>query len=538
MNMIMATRYAPTKIESARLPQLIRTLLTDPASYGHAVGQMQLVETHISWVLLTGKIAYKIKKPVDLGFLDFSTLTLRKQACADEVRLNRRLAAEMYLGVVAITGSPFAPHIYALDMNDPEIKDTDIKLHGTPFEYAVKMRQFPVDATLDRLDERGELGTVQIDMLAMRLARFHLNECPTAPANSPWGEPEAIVKPAAENFHLLVERCSDSAEGRCLTALQTWCDTEHSRLTPLMRERKRQGMVRECHGDLHLGNLAWVDDSLIIFDCIEFSPALRWIDVISEVAFCFMDLLHRKRLGLAMRFLNAWLETSGDYEGVALLRYYAVYRALVRAKVAALRAGQSGDSEAHRAVVSSCLHLAEQLIQNMPTQLWITHGLSGSGKTTLSQSLLQEYGMIRLRSDIERKRLAGLDALVHSGAGVGQGLYTREAGRRTYQHLSRLAEKLLTTGWPVIVDAAFLERWQRDLFREVAQRQGLRLNILNLSVDHATLRERILRRAKQGQDASEADLRVLEHQIETGQLLGYDELVEVARLSGESVANV
>jgi hypothetical protein len=296
-------------------------------------------------------------------------------------------------------------------------------------------------------------------------------------------------------------------------------------------------MVRECHGDLHLGNLAWVDGQIVIFDCIEFNPALRWIDVISEVAFCFMDLLHRRHSGLAMRFLNSWLETSGDYEGVALLRYYAVYRALVRAKVAALRADQSGGSDVLRAEASSSLLLAEQLTQNMPTQLWITHGLSGSGKTTFSQTLLQDYGMIRLRSDLERKRLAGLAALVHSGAGVGQGLYTQEAGRRTYQHLSRMAERLLTTGWPVIVDAAFLERWQRDLFREVAQRRGLRMNILNLNADPSTLRERIKQRAAQGHDASEADLRVLQHQIETEQPLGNDELDEVARISGATAPN-
>lgn len=524
---MMATHNVPTTLEAARLPALIRTLLTDPACYDHAVGQVQLVETHISWVLLTGVYAYKIKKPLDLGFLDFSTLALRQQACADEVRLNRRLAAEMYLDVIAITGS----------MDAPRIIGPGISSRGTPIEYAVKMRQFPSGATLDRLDERGELGTVQIDQIAARLARFHREECERAPADSAWGEPETIARPVTENFQLLIERCNDPAENRCLAVLQIWSDAEHTRLARLMQERKRKGMIRECHGDLHLGNLAWVDGQIVIFDCIEFDPALRWIDVISEVAFCFMDLLHRRHSGLAMRFLNAWLESSGDYEGIALLRYYAVYRALVRAKVAALRAEQSGDSDASRAEVSACLLLAEQLTQNMPTQLWITHGLSGSGKTTFSQTLLQDYGMIRLRSDIERKRLAGQDVLAHSGAGIGQGLYTQEAGRRTYRHLARLVERLLTTGWPVIVDAAFLERWQRDLFREVAQRRGLRLNILNLNADPATLRERVIQRAAQGQDASEADLRVLQHQLETGQPLGIDELDEVARISGATAPN-
>ncbi|MFZ2541052.1 MAG: AAA family ATPase [Gallionella sp.] len=516
----MASPTVPTTREAARLPLLIRALLSDPACYDHAVVQVQLIETHISWVLLTGKYAYKIKKPVDLGFLDFSTLALRQQACADEVRLNRRLAAEIYLGVVDITGSSAAPRING---------------QGSAIEYAVKMRQFPPDATLDRLSERGELGSVHIDLLAARLARFHFGECAIAPAESAWGEPEMIAQPVAENFKLLAERWHDPADNQRLAALQSWSVAEHARLTPLMQARKRNGKVRECHGDLHLGNLAWVDGQIVIFDCIEFSARLRWIDVISEVAFCFMDLLHRQHGDLAMRFLNAWLETSGDYEGVALLRYYTVYRALVRAKVAALRAEQLGGES--RAEVSACLLLAEQLIQNMPAQLWIMHGLSGSGKTTISQALMQDYGMIRLRSDIERKRLAGLDALAHSGAGIGQGLYTRESSRRTYQHLSRLTEGLLATGWPVIVDAAFLERWQRVLFRAIAKRRGVRFQIMDVQADHATLRERVSFRASTEKDASEADIGVLHHQIETEQPLGEDELSGVIQMPSLAAPN-
>ena len=507
---------APATPQTEQLPPLIRALLAGPSCYEHAVAQVRLIETHISWVLLTGEYAYKIKKPLNLGFLDFSTLAQRKQACAEEVRLNRRLAPETYLGVVAITGSPEAPHI----------NDHQIGSRNEPIEYAVQMRQFPPDATLDRLDERGGLGIEQIDQLAAWLVQFHLTECARAPAASPWGEPDNIFRPVAENFKLLFAKLDDAAEIRRLTALQDWSSVEHERLAPLMRERKRDGFVRECHGDLHLGNLAWVDGQLLIFDCIEFSPALRWIDVISEVAFCFMDLLHRQRNGLAMRFLNAWLEASGDYAGMALLRYYAVYRALVRAKVAALRSGQSGsgNAAAGRAEVTSCRQLAESLTGSMSPQLWITHGLSGSGKTTLTQSLLQEQGMIRLRSDVERKRLAGLGALAHSGSGVEQGLYTQHASRRTYEHLARLTEGLLDTGWPVIVDAACLARWQRDLFRSLAQRRGVPFRILDIRTDHAALRQRISLRSTQGRDASEADLHVLQRQIETAQPLDADEL--------------
>jgi aminoglycoside phosphotransferase family enzyme/predicted kinase len=501
------------------LPPLIRALL-DPACYDHAIAQIELIETHISWVLLTGEYAYKIKKPVNLGFLDFSTLALRKQACADEVRLNRRLAPELYLGVTAITGNPNAPHVDSRSANSPAEETV---------EYAVKMRQFSHDATLDHLDERGELGNVQIDLLAARLARFHLSECHSDPPDSPWGEPDAILQPVKDNFRLLAERLNQPIEIRLLEKLQNWSMAEHECLAPLMRERKRDGWIRECHGDLHLGNLAWVNGEVLIFDCIEFSPALRWIDVISEVAFCFMDLLHRKHRDLATRFLNAWLEASGDYGGVALLHYYAVYRAMVRAKVAALRAGQTGGNNAE---VSAYLQLAEQLSQSAPAQLWITHGLSGSGKTTLTQSLLEQRGLIRLRSDVERKRLAGLDALTRSGGGINEGLYTQENSRRTYAHLAQRAEKLLEAGWSVVVDATFLERWQRDLFREIAQRRKAPFRILDIRVDHATLRERVGSRAAQGKDASEADLRVLQHQIETALPLGEDELPEVITVSG------
>jgi len=511
----------PMMSEAEAHPPLIRALLSGHACFDHPVGKVRLVETHISWVLLTGEYAYKVKKPVDLGFLDFSTLALRQQACADEVRLNRRLAAEFYLGVVAITGKPDAPHI-----NEP-----GANLQGKPIEYAVKMRQFPNDATLDQLEERSELGIVQIDLLAARLARFHLEECERASEGSVWGNPENIARPVAENLQLLIKRCNDPSERLRLDALQNWSDAEHIRLAALMRERKHRGMVRECHGDLHLGNLAWVDGQIVIFDCIEFNPALRWIDIISEVAFCFMDLLHRRQFGLAMRFLNAWLEASGDYEGVALLRYYAVYRALVRAKVAVLRTDQSGGSDGGRAEASACMQLAAQLTQNIPIQLWIMHGLSGSGKTTISQRLLQDYGMIRLRSDVERKRLAGLDALSRSGAGIGQGLYTQRAGQRTYRHLSRLARELLLAGWPVIVDAAFLERWQRDTLREVAVRLGVQFQILDVQADYATLHERVLRRASLSKDASDADIRVLQHQMQTAQPLGEDELNAVIPMS-------
>jgi uncharacterized protein len=497
------------------LPPLIQAL-TDPACYDHPVATVRLIETHISYVLLTGTYAYKIKKPLDLGFLDFSTLEKRQQACRDEVRLNRRLAPDIYLGVVAFAGSPSLPRIDGV---------------GETIEYAVKMQQFPPNATLDLLDAQGLLETRHIEAIAATLGQFHLDGCMRAEADSPWGSPEAVWRPVEQNFLQIAPRLDDPADSRRLDALLCWSEAEHARLAPRMAQRKRDGFVRECHGDLHLGNLAWVDDGLLVFDCIEFNPELRWIDIVSEVAFCFMDLIHRCHRDWAWLFLNRWLEIAGDHGGLALLRYYAVYRALVRAKVAFIRASQGGDTRDDAALEGQAyLQLAEELTRLPTLHLDITHGLSGSGKTTVTYSLMQSGAAIRLRSDVERKRLAGLDALARSGSGIATGLYSADATRHLYQHLADLTDGILQAGWPVIVDATFTARWQRDLFRQLAVTRGVGFRILDFPLAEATLRERIRQRAQQGGDASEADLSVLQHQLETQEPLAPDELGAVVAL--------
>ncbi len=475
---------------------------------------MRVIETHISYILLTGEFAYKIKKPLNLGFLDFSSLDKRLHACREEVRLNRRLAPAIYLDVVPITGSPADPHMDGA---------------GEAFEYAVKMRQFPPDATLDRLDAQGGMTARQVETIAATLARFHLQDCAIAPADSVWGSPEAVWQPVAQNFLQIAARLTDAGDRQQLDALQRWSEAEHARLAPLMAARKREGFIRECHGDLHLGNLAWVDDQLLVFDCLEFNPDLRWIDIQSEAAFTWMDLLQRGHADWAWLFLNVWLEMTGDHAGLTLLRYYAVYRALVRAKVAVLRAGQTEgpDHDAALAEARTLLELAATLTRPLPLRLDITHGLSGSGKTMVSHEWMQTPGAIRLRSDIERKRLAGLDALARSGSAVGQSLYASDATRHTYEHLARLSGALLRAGWPVIVDATFTARWQRDLLRETARTHQAVFRILDFQVPVATLRERILQRARSGNDASEANLAVLQHQLDTQDVLAADEQAEV-----------
>ncbi|NWG87780.1 MAG: AAA family ATPase [Hydrogenophilaceae bacterium] len=472
-------------------PALIAALLK-PDAYPHAVGAVRLIETHISWVLIAGDFAYKLKKPLDLGFLDFSTLEKRRHFCDEEIRLNRRLAPEIYLDVVAVTGSESAPRI-----------DGD----GPVLDWAVRMRAFPPDATLDWATE---LTTDQIDAIADALARFH-RDLPPAPAASTYGGTSAVLQPALENFAQIRALSPTLATRTILDRLDAWTRQEGERLAPAFAERRDTGFIRECHGDLHLGNIAWVADAPLIFDCIEFNPALRWIDVLSELAFLFMDLVHRERTDLAWRLLNRYLEHTGDYAGLPVFRFYLVYRAMVRAKVAAIRAHQqpnAGDSE-----LLGYLALAERLSRPLPAALMLMHGVSGSGKTWLAQQVLERLGAVRLRSDVERKRLFGLTALEDSRRIEG-GIYTEAASARTFQRLLDLAHQLLLAGYAVIVDATFLKQAHRAPFVQLAGELQVPLRILSLQADATLLRQRVRQRLAEAHDASEADLTVLEMQLQ------------------------
>ncbi|HBA65627.1 MAG TPA: aminoglycoside phosphotransferase, partial [Methylococcaceae bacterium] len=285
------------------------------------------METHISWILLTGEFAYKIKKPVDFGFLDFSTLEKRRFCCLEELRLNRRFSSSLYLDLVPITGSP---------------EKTQMGGAGMAIEYAVKMRQFDQLGLMSMRAENGLLSTDDIDGIAGIVSRFH-NNTETANPESSYGEPDDIKHWSEENFQHIEPLLTDASEIRRLKSLHAWNRNEWQQKAELMRQRKRQGFIRECHGDLHLGNIALIDGQVTPFDCIEFNPMLRWIDVASEIAFIFMDLLHRRFEPFAWRLLNRYLQQTGDYQGLALLHYYLVYRALVRAKVALLRMQQDSD---------------------------------------------------------------------------------------------------------------------------------------------------------------------------------------------------
>lgn len=473
--------------------QRLIAALRDPRRYPHVVQNVEVIETHISWVLLAGDYAYKIKKALNLGFLDYSTLAARRDCCDEELRLNRRTAPDIYLDTVAIGGGADAPVFGA----QPAI------------EYAVRMHRFDSDDLMDRLLMRGRISAQHIDRLAAVIANFHAG-LPVAAVDSAFGTPAATEAAAMQNYEQLRALLPGKTDRADIAELEAATEAEFAECKEMFARRRAQGFVRECHGDLHLGNIVLVGDEPVPFDCIEFNPSLRWIDMMDEVAFAVMDLLHRDHAEFAWRLLNAYLEASGDYGGLSVLRFYLAYRAAVRAKVCAIRATQAGISghEKDRELAASrrYLALARRCLAQYAPALIITHGLPGSGKTTFSQLALQQLGAIRIRSDVERKRLFGLGMLESSRARGGD-IYGREATQGTYARLRELARESLAAGYTMIVDAAFLKRGERESFRRLAQDMSVPFAIASLYAKDEALRERIRQRRN---DASEADVAVLE----------------------------
>lgn len=506
--------------------------LRSPACYAHPVGMIRVLETHISWVVLTGDYAYKIKKPVNLGFLDFTGLDARRHYCEEELRLNRRLAPSLYEAVVNIAGSTQNPRI---DGSGPAV------------EYALRMREFPQSALASSLLAGGHLTRTHIDGLAARLFAFHA-KADVAAQDSRYGAPDAIITPARENFVHLQGLLRDAPDQARIAWLQQWTEHEYTARRAQFAARRAQGHVRECHGDLHLGNIVLLDDHLTPFDCIEFNPEFRWIDVMSEVAFLVMDLLDRGHTDFAYRFLNAYLEAGGGYDGLGVLRFYLVYRAMVRAKIHALRSAQSGlcATERERLVAASrdYLELARRCAEGAhgarPAFI-LMHGLSGSGKSLIAQALAEKAGAIRLRSDVERKRLGGLAPLDHSGATIESGIYAADITLATYRRLLALACGVADVGHAAVIDATFLKQWQRDLFRRESQARRIPFGIVDVAAPEAVLRTRVAARWNARGDASEADQTVLTQQLAQNEALTGEDAaraVHIDTAQGDSTATV
>ncbi len=473
----------------SRAPELPDALLVAGAWPG-ADGLVTLLETHISWVFLVGSLAYKVKKPVKLDFLDFSTLALRQHYCEEELRINSRFAPALYLGLSRIVRAPGG---LAVDRE------------GETVDWAVRMQRFDRSQELDSLVERDAVSWEALADFGVRLAAQH-QTAPVAAAGSRWASPARNLEACRENLGTL-HRLTPVSLGPRIDTFERWTEECYSALEPRFDGRVAAGRFRECHGDLHCANVVRHGDELWAFDALEFDPGLRWIDVANDLAFLYMDLRVRGRDDLASALLDGWLAASGDFDALGVLRFYEAYRAGVRAKVAAIRGAQAGSQEAealHRQV-GTYLGDAERAMRAPDPMLVVTTGLSGSGKSWLASRLLAPLGAVRLRSDVERKRLAGLAADASSG-GI---IYSPDMTRRTYDRLGKLTRAALRDRFSVIVDAACLLASERQAFRALARELGVRHRLLWVGAGQATLQSRLAARARSAKDPSEADAKVL-----------------------------
>lgn len=471
--------------------------LQNSGAYEHSVGAIQVIETHLSWIFLTGEYAYKLKKPLELPFVDFSTLERRGYYCREEVRLNRQYTDDLYMGVLPVIRYPD---------NSIIVAESPVSSDATTIDWVVKMHQFDQSCQADRLVASNGVGSAHFYEFGARLAQQH---SAVQAAVEPTDAGDAIH----ENFTTLSSISGISEQQAQISRLLESSLGQLSRWSNLLLERRLNGFVRECHGDLHLANIMCQQGRLQAFDCLEFNRGLREIDVWNDVAFLVMDCCVRHREDLAYSFVDGYLDRSGDYQGAILLNLYGRYRSMVRAKVAAIAYDQSGGND-NSAYERFRRHLdwTEKLGDGKPGQLVVCCGLSGSGKSYWSAQLVPKLAAIRLRSDVFRKISAGLGVDENSASGIGSGLYDPQRSDALYSELTQLSSHLLQQGENVIVDATCLTKDQRDQFLSAAKGVGAKSIVLHLAAPDSVLRKRIVKRQQEGSDVSEADLAVLDWQ--------------------------
>jgi aminoglycoside phosphotransferase family enzyme/predicted kinase len=452
--------------------QLLIEHLQQPTIYPHPIKYFRIIETHISVVLLTGDYAYKIKKPLDMEFLDFSTLEKRRYFCYEELRINKRYSPDLYVEVVAIRG----------DVSMPVFSG-----EGDVIEYAIKMREFPQEQLFHALLQQGKLTSFHFVQLAEQLAIIH-QQSRVSELSSPYGTPEQLFFPVQQNFDQIKVLLKSEELLKQLVICEHWAQQQYQQLYEIFQERKAQGFIRECHGDLHLRNIVLYQEKPMIFDAIEFNPDLQWTDVMGDVGFLTMDLRENQQSAFAYQFLNAYLTSTGDYAGLRVLRFYQAYRAVVRAKIALMQFHQNNDASLLQDYQRS-IQLAEYYTITDTPRLIIMHGIAGSGKTTRARELISQFHAIHIRSDVERKRLLQED------------FYNEKNILKVYEYLLQLTTLILKAGYSVVVDATFLKKSQRVLFQQLAENLQLPFSIALCVIDEETHKKWLHQRPQEYSDA-------------------------------------
>jgi uncharacterized protein len=481
--------------------------LSDPAAYPEPVDRVEVRQTHISVVFLTRDHVYKVKKQVTYGFLDFGTLARRKHFCEEEVRLNRRLAPDVYLGVVPITAQG---------------KRLRLEGAGEAVEWAVKMRRLPDEATLEAGLRRGAIDAPLVEMLARRLADFH-RAVAGGPVPAECGRFPTVARILRDIFSQSAAQVGTTVSQTVFDRLRALTEQALDRLQPLIARRAAQGMPRDTHGDLHLDHIYYFADrappgNLVIVDCIEFNERFRFTDPVADMAFAAMDFAYHGRQDLADAFAAEYFRATGDEEGRPLLPLYSAYRATVRGSVEGLKLAQKEvaaaehcpGSDKARAYWLLALGILEE--PRLRPALVLVGGLPGTGKSTLAHALAGSANFELIRSDVVRKELAGLAPHAPSPPEARSRLYSPEVNERTYAECLRRAEGLLFEGRRVLVDATFREEKRRQPFLEAATRWAVPALLVVTHADADIVRRRLQQRTG---DASDADWQVFQQVAES-----------------------
>lgn len=442
--------------------------LKNPSVYDEKITSVEIIETHISFVVLTGRFVYKIKKEVDFGFLDFSTLEKRKHFCEEEVRLNKRLCPELYLDVVRITEEPDGS--IAINGNGPVI------------EYAVKMVQFPQENIMTNLLHKRKITKKDIENICNILVEFYNADTPSDEYTH-FGKKESIQLNIVENFEQTQDMIDVTIPKSTYQFIQTASVDFLERKKEVFTKRLEQGYIHDCHGDLHSGNIVIKNGDICIFDCIEFNKRFRFIDVASDIGFFAMDLDFLNHPFLSSHLITCYIEQSKDTSVLDVLNFYKSYRAYVRGKVLGFRLSDPHlpENEKEKLVETAgkyfalseyYTHLFSLDLSNMPPLLFMVSGLTGTGKSTLSSKLAVDYHAEVINTDVVRKELAGINKFERHHDEPNTGLYAPEKIDQTYQHVLVEAEKKLQDGINVILDATFQKRKHRDLARRIAEKHN------------------------------------------------------------------
>jgi aminoglycoside phosphotransferase family enzyme/predicted kinase len=464
------------------LPKLVEALLESKA-YPEATGKIELVQTQMSFVFLTDEFVYKVKKAVNLGYLDYTSLDKRQFYCQKEVELNRRLCPEVYLGVVPIT-----QHMGAIWVAGK----------GKVIEYAVKMRRLPQEVMMDVLLADNRVSPQMVTKVAQKLAAFH-QQAETSANISAFGDIKAITQNTDENFAQTEKYIGITISRESYQHIKDYTDSFMEENVSLFDGRIKEGRIRDCHGDLHAAHICFTD-GICIYDCIEFNDRFRYCDVASEIAFLAMDLDHYGRADLSRSLVNAYVDESRDKELPELLGFYKCYRAYVRGKVESFKLDDPYIAPAEKGhtleIATSYFDLAHAYTNSGPV-LFITTGLVGTGKTTLAQALAKRLGLVVISSDVTRKQLASIPITEHRFEKFDSGIYSPESSRKTYDKMFSEAKHVLSDGGSVILDASFIKAEQRLKAKRLAEEMGADFFIIECTLDEESIKQRLAQRREQ-----------------------------------------